>query len=305
MQDQYSRECSIIAYYFSKFDEKALGVTGHKTCAEAFRELAALFAKKPNYIKLKRDEFDAIVSTRRKGWNKRTPAKDVWALHCELKNLSFKDLSALVKSIISKRQSETIIVPKKEKCETEPSNCSKMETSEVAQRNDIKTALDFIKVYFDNNLTQVKGNIYSSDGHLVMLSISKPYPNKKGIVNYWYGIYPSQRKSLEADTEAKVVFTFQGLKSFILVPYCVLSGYYPNLQKTQRKDGSFHYHIRFRRENNTWSFLTSKKAYDITNVESGFTVVSEDVKSEISEISRKRIKITSGNYREITVKSKK
>lgn len=99
----YSKECSIIAYFFSKYDEEAVAALGYSSRAEAFRHLTELFNKKPNYIKLRRDEFDAIVSSVRQGWNKRPPSKTVWALHCELKFLSFDEMKTIVLSFIDKK----------------------------------------------------------------------------------------------------------------------------------------------------------------------------------------------------------
>lgn len=99
----YSKECSIIAYFFSKFDEEAVTALGYSSRSEAFRHLTELFNKKPNYIKLRRDEFDAIVSSVRQGWNKRPPSKTVWELHCELKFLSFDDMKTLVLSFIDEK----------------------------------------------------------------------------------------------------------------------------------------------------------------------------------------------------------
>lgn len=99
----YSKECSIIAYFFSKFDEEAVTALGYSSRAEAFRHLTKLFNKKTNYIKLRRDEFDAIVSSVRQGWNKRPPSKTVWALHCELKFLSFDEMKTMVLSFIDEK----------------------------------------------------------------------------------------------------------------------------------------------------------------------------------------------------------
>ena len=46
----YSKECSIIAYFFSKFDEEAVTALGYSSRSEAFRHLTELFNKKPIYI---------------------------------------------------------------------------------------------------------------------------------------------------------------------------------------------------------------------------------------------------------------
>lgn len=69
-----NRKISIIAYYLSKFDKDAITELGYDTYSSAFEEISKRFGKTNNYMKLRRDEFDALVSTTRQGWNKRAPA---------------------------------------------------------------------------------------------------------------------------------------------------------------------------------------------------------------------------------------
>lgn len=61
---------TIIAFYLSKFNDLALKKLGYKTYKDAFMECGRLIDVKPNYIKLRRDEFDPVYNWR-KGWRNR------------------------------------------------------------------------------------------------------------------------------------------------------------------------------------------------------------------------------------------
>lgn len=63
-----NRKVSIIAYFLSEYNEDALRALGYSTYTDAFRCLSALFGKTNNYMKLRRDEFDALNSSPRQGF---------------------------------------------------------------------------------------------------------------------------------------------------------------------------------------------------------------------------------------------
>lgn len=96
-----NRKISIIAYFFSKFDKDALHILGYDTFSSAFEEISIRFGKTNAYMKLRRDEFDALVSTTRQGWNKRAPAAGVLLMHNDLKNFSFEEMSQIVKDLLA------------------------------------------------------------------------------------------------------------------------------------------------------------------------------------------------------------
>lgn len=96
-----NRKISIIAYFLSKYDKDAVNALGYSTFTEAFEGVSMRFGKANNYMKLRRDEFDAIVSTKRQGWNKRAPAAGVLLMHNDLKNFSFEEMAGIVKSLIA------------------------------------------------------------------------------------------------------------------------------------------------------------------------------------------------------------
>ena len=96
-----NRKISIVAYYLSKFDMDAVRALGYNTYSEAFEGISLRFGKTNNYMKLRRDEFDAIVSSKRQGWNKRAPAPGVLLMHKDLQNFSFDELSDIVHKLIA------------------------------------------------------------------------------------------------------------------------------------------------------------------------------------------------------------
>ena len=74
---EVSKALSIIAYYLSEYDMDAVHTLGFKTQKEAFKQISVCFNKDNNYLKLRRDEFDALPSSssHRNGWRNRPPHK--------------------------------------------------------------------------------------------------------------------------------------------------------------------------------------------------------------------------------------
>lgn len=75
--------------------------------SEAIRELSAIYGRNSNYLKLRRDEFDALPfsSSSRNGWRNREPAKDVLEMGEWLRQLSFDELQKLVVSLVDNQKS--------------------------------------------------------------------------------------------------------------------------------------------------------------------------------------------------------
>lgn len=94
------RKLSIIAYYLSKFDMDAVQALGYENYSRAFEGISSRFGKNNNYLKLRRDEFDVLTGSSRKGWHKRPPIPTVVLLHNDLKNYEFDELTQIVKSLI-------------------------------------------------------------------------------------------------------------------------------------------------------------------------------------------------------------
>ena len=97
-----SRILTIIAYYFSEYDLKAVRKLGYKNRTDAFNSISSLAGRDNNYLKLRRDEFDALPtsSSDRKGFRNRAPAKVVLEYAEYLSRFSFEELSEIVKSLL-------------------------------------------------------------------------------------------------------------------------------------------------------------------------------------------------------------
>ena len=93
-----SKELSIIAYYLSEYDMRAVEELGYKSRRQAFIKISEILGRKSNYLKLRRDEFDALSDSRSKrlGWRNRRPAKDVVEMAAWLKQFSFEEMTRLV-----------------------------------------------------------------------------------------------------------------------------------------------------------------------------------------------------------------
>lgn len=97
-----SKNLSIIAFYLSEYSELALKELGYSTYTKAFAELSALFGRDNNYLKLRRDEFDALPESQspRLGWRNRPAVKTVVEMAEHLRKFSFEELSDLVVTLI-------------------------------------------------------------------------------------------------------------------------------------------------------------------------------------------------------------
>lgn len=96
-----NRKVSIIAYYLSKFNKDAIRTLGYDTFSSAFEDLSIKFGKTNSYMKLRRDEFDVLTGSPRKGWHKRSPAPGVMLMHNGLKNYTFEELTFVVQNLLN------------------------------------------------------------------------------------------------------------------------------------------------------------------------------------------------------------
>ena len=71
-----SRILTIVAYYLSEYDLEAVHELGYTNRTEAFTSISSLAGRDNNYLKLRRDEFDALPtsSSDRKGFRNRAPS---------------------------------------------------------------------------------------------------------------------------------------------------------------------------------------------------------------------------------------
>lgn len=97
-----NRTLSIIAFYLSEYDMDAVEALGFNNRTEAINAISSNVGNGNNYLKLRRDEFDALPdsSSSRKGWRNRPPIKDVAEIAAYLHQFSFSELTDIVKSLI-------------------------------------------------------------------------------------------------------------------------------------------------------------------------------------------------------------
>src|SRR6266478_2741175 len=93
------REKLILAgLYFSKYDSVGLKKLGFGSFLEAFNVIGYALGAKPASVKNYRDEFDPLVSKRRKGWHKRPTREYCMKIFEEYKGLDLETFSGLIKS---------------------------------------------------------------------------------------------------------------------------------------------------------------------------------------------------------------
>lgn len=108
-----SKVLSIIAYYLSEYDMDAVKALGYRTRTEAMKSISVAAGRDNNYLKLRRDEFDALPnsSSPRKGWRNRAPLKEVEELGTYLHTFSFYELTEIVESLIKGFDGNVTTIP--------------------------------------------------------------------------------------------------------------------------------------------------------------------------------------------------
>jgi len=95
------REKVILAgLYLSKFDLAGVRKPGFESFAEAFNVVGYALGSKPASVKNYRDEFDPLVSRRRKGWHKRPIRAHCLAVFEEYKALDFESFTGLINAFL-------------------------------------------------------------------------------------------------------------------------------------------------------------------------------------------------------------
>lgn len=164
-----SRILSIVAYYLSEFDMEAVAALGYRTRTESFKELSKIFKRENNYLKIKRDEFDALPesSSTRNGWKNREPVKEVVELATYLKNFDFDEMTQMVKSLVENAQStdsnldlltDTII-----------DECSETDIESIINAKDPSATIRYI-----NNTT----NVIRVYNHSIITNLKALYKGK-------------------------------------------------------------------------------------------------------------------------------
>lgn len=131
---------SIIAYYLSKFDMDAVKALGYKNRSAAIQDISANAGKDNNFLKLRRDEFDVLTASHRRGYANRKPAHGVLKMHNDLKDINFDDFSNIVFQIINPSIPTLTNNDLKNTLEID-SNFSDIEIESIINANDTKSTI--------------------------------------------------------------------------------------------------------------------------------------------------------------------
>ena len=107
--DSLIRNLSIIAYYLSEYDMRAVETLGYPNRSVAFSEISNVMCKPDNYLKRRRDEFDVITSSHRRGQCNRPVLPAVKAIFDEFHNFAFEEITQVVKDIIAKQSHSQVL----------------------------------------------------------------------------------------------------------------------------------------------------------------------------------------------------
>ncbi len=105
-----NKALSIVAFYLSEYDMQAVEELGFRTRNETIKTVSEKIGNGNNYLKLRRDEFDALPDSAspRKGWRNRPPLKEVTEMAAYLHQFSFEELSEIVRTLIGQNEDQDI-----------------------------------------------------------------------------------------------------------------------------------------------------------------------------------------------------
>jgi hypothetical protein len=86
--------------YLSKYDMAGVRKLGFESFVEAFNVIGYALGSKPASIKNYRDEFDPLVSNRRKGWHKRPIRNYCLAVYRDYDTLDFESFTSLIRAFL-------------------------------------------------------------------------------------------------------------------------------------------------------------------------------------------------------------
>ncbi|WP_317856027.1 HNH endonuclease [Chakrabartyella piscis] len=103
MNSNSRKSMSIIAYFLSEYDLEAVKALGYKNRKLCFEGVSSFFKLNDDYLRLRRDEFAALPSSRstRTGFSKRPPNTLTVQIAKDLHNFTFEDLLNMIYFIIN------------------------------------------------------------------------------------------------------------------------------------------------------------------------------------------------------------
>lgn len=125
----------LYAYYLSKYDMDAVKALGYSNRSRAISDIGSVFDHDNNYLKLRRDEFDVLTGSQRKGWHNRPVAKSVLQLFDYYEQFSFDELTAMAKEMLESHRDSLSEVPA-----VLPTNFSESELENMINYHDATAA---------------------------------------------------------------------------------------------------------------------------------------------------------------------
>ena len=87
---------SMVAYYLSKFDMNAVKRLGYENRSQAMREISLKLGSGNEYLKRRRDEFDVLTGSHRRGQCNRPPIASVEDYHRMFCGIGFDEFTGRI-----------------------------------------------------------------------------------------------------------------------------------------------------------------------------------------------------------------
>ena len=91
-----SDKLSMVAYYLSKFDMDGVRRLGYENRSQAMRELSRKLGSDNQYMKRRRDEFDVLTGSHRRGQCNRPPLPSVEEYHLQFQGIGFDEFTGRI-----------------------------------------------------------------------------------------------------------------------------------------------------------------------------------------------------------------
>ena len=95
-----SDRLSMVAYYLSKFDMDGVKRLGYENRSQAMRELSRKLGSDNEYMKRRRDEFDVLTGSHRRGQCNRPPLPSVMEYHLQFQGIGFEEFTGRIIQLV-------------------------------------------------------------------------------------------------------------------------------------------------------------------------------------------------------------
>lgn len=111
-----------------------------------------------------------------------------------------------------------------------------------------------IRVSLGVNLVKRSRVTYQSPDAKIRLvcSVSKDYPNPRGVLGYWFAFHPHQKEFLEGAQQGYIGFGCGSASQIILIPVKEMTPLLDGMNRTERDDGRSYWHVQIHRQGNSW-----------------------------------------------------